>query len=259
MMKSYSFAALLLALLLALGVASGCAREQGADPAPTTGSFALELEPLVGMDPLELNTKTYAKADGQTFTVSKFKFLLSNVKLTRADGTAYAVPDGYYLVNADDDKTYHFVVDKVPLGDYTGLSFLVGVDPAHNNGTFQSGGLNHSNDLYWEWSTEYVFLKMAGTSPQTGPGRALTFDLGGANAARTVAPAFGANVLPVKDGHVPEIHLYVNVRALFESATPANRINFATTYSVESGSPWAPVMADNLAAGMFTVGHVHAN
>ena len=119
--------------------------------------------------------------------------------------------------------------------------------------------LHHSNDLYWEWSTEYVFLKMAGTSPQTGPNRALTFDIGGANAARTVAPAFGTNVLAVKDGHVPEIHMYVNVRALFESTTPANRINFATTYSVESGSPWAPVMADNLAAGMFTIGHVHSN
>lgn len=259
MMKSYSLAALLVALPLALGVVTGCTKEKMADPVPATGSFALELEPMVGTAPLELNTQTYTKADGQTFTVSKFKFLLSNVKLTKADGTAYAVPDGYYLINAADDKTYHFVIDKVPLGDYTGLSFVVGVDPAHNNGTFQSGGLNHSNDLYWEWSTEYVFLKMAGTSPQTGPNRALTFDIGGANAARTVAPAFGTNVLAVKDGHVPEIHMYVNVRALFESTTPANRINFATTYSVESGSPWAPVMADNLAAGMFTIGHVHSN
>jgi len=76
---------------------------------------------------------------------------------------------------------------------------------------------------------------------------------------RTVAPAFGANVLPVKDGHVPEIHMYVNVRSLFESATPANNVNFATTYSVESGSTWAPIMADNYAAGMFTIGHMHAN
>ncbi|GAC1372239.1 MAG: hypothetical protein NVS3B25_20750 [Hymenobacter sp.] len=249
-------AALLVAL--ALGVVTGCSKKSG-DPAPPTSSFAIELEPVVGTDDLALNTQTYAKADGQTFTVSKFKFLLSNVKLTKADGTSYAVPGGYYLVDAADDKTFHFVIDQVPVGDYTGLSFVVGVDPAHNNGTFQSGGLNHSNDLYWEWSSEYVFLKMAGTSPQAPSGRSLTFDIGGANAARTVLPAFGANVLPVKDGHVPEIHLYVNVRALFESATPANRINFATTYSVESGSPWAPVVADNYAAAMFTVGHVHAN
>jgi len=259
MMKPYSFAALLVALLLAWSVLTGCTKEKAADPVPTTGSFALELDPVVGSAPLVLNAQTYAKSDGQTFTVSKFEFLLSNVKLTRADGSSYAVPDGYYLINANDDKTFRFVINKVPLGDYTSLSILVGVDPAHNNGTFQSGMLNHSNDLYREWSSEYVFLKMAGTSPQAGPGRALTFDIGGTSAARTVTPAFGTNVLPVREGHVPEVHIYVNVQALFESATPAKRINFTSTYSVESGSPWAPVMADNLTAGMFTTGHVHPN
>lgn len=259
MIKSHTLAVLLIASPLALGIFTGCTKEKAAEPVLTTGSFALELDPVVGSAPLVLNAQTYTKSDGQTFTVSKFKFLLSNVKLTRADGSSYAVPDGYYLINADDDKTFRFVIDKVPLGDYTILSFLVGVDPAHNNGTFQSGMLNHSNDLYWEWSNEYVFLKMAGTSPQAGPGRALTFDIGGNSAARTVTPAFGTNVLPVREGHVPEIHIYVNVQALFESATPANRINFTNTYSVESGSPWAPVMADNLTAGMFTTGHVHPN
>ncbi|MBO2012681.1 MbnP family protein [Hymenobacter negativus] len=244
-----------LAVLLA-----GCGKKTE-EPAPSTGSFAIEMEPVVGTTDLQLNTQTYNKADGQAFTVSKFKFLISNLTLTRADGTAYAVPDGYYLIDAATPTSLHLVIDKVPLGDYTGLRFVVGVDAAHNNATFTSGGLNHSNDLYWEWSNEYVFLKMAGTSPQAGggTGRALTFDIGGTNVARTVAPTFGSNVLPVKAGHTPEIHMSVDVLGLFDGATAAQSVNFVTTYSVESGSPWAPVVADNYAAGMFEVEHIHSN
>ena len=257
-MKTLNFSALLGGLALALALLAGCGK-QVAEPAATGSSFAIELEPVAGSAPLVLNTQAYTKADGQTFTVSKLKFLVSNLKLRKADGTTYAVPDGYYLVDASDSKTSHIVVPDVPLGDYTGLSFVVGVDAAHNNAVFTSGALNHNNDLYWEWSQEYVFLKMAGTSSQAPTGRALTFDIGGANCARTVAPDFHGSVLPIKAGHTPEVHIAADVKALFESATPASNVNFATTYSVESGSTWAPTVADNYAAGMFTVEHIHAN
>jgi hypothetical protein len=253
-----NFTTLLVALPLATAILSGCGKKT-ADPAPATSSFAIEMEPVVNGTALVLDTDTYTKADGQTYKVSKFKFLISNLKLTKADGTSYLVPDGYYLIDASDDKTSHFVVGNVPVGDYTSLSFVVGVDAAHNNGTFTSGVLNHSNDLYWDWSSEYVFLKMAGTSAQAPAGRALTFDIGGASCIRTASPSFGGGTLPVKEGHVPEIHMFANVNALFDNTTPARNVSFATTYSVESGSSWAPVVADNYAAGMFTVEHIHAN
>ncbi|MCC3152076.1 hypothetical protein Q3A66_09190 [Hymenobacter sp. BT770] len=258
-MKSLPAAVLLVALPLATAVFTGCGSKTGDPAAATTGSIAIEMEPVVGTTPLTLNAQSYTKADGQTFTVSKFKFLVSNLKLTKADGSSYAVPDSYYLIDAATAGSSHFVVDKVPVGDYTGMSFVLGVDAAHNNAAFQSGPLNHSNDLYWEWSQEYVFLKMAGTSPQASTGRSLTFDIGGANCARTITPAFHGSTLPVKDGHVPEVHMYANVQAMFESTTPAKNVNFGTTYSVESGSTWAPIVADNYAAGMFTVEHIHNN
>jgi hypothetical protein len=244
--------------LLAVAVLAGCGKKAAVEPA-TTGSFAIDLEPTAGSTSLVLNTQTYIKADGQTFRVSKFKFLVSNLVLKRADGTTYPIPDSYFLVDADKPASSHLQLDNVPLGNYTGLSFLVGVDAAHDNGTFTSGdALTHSNDLYWDQRGEYVFLKMAGTSPQAAAG-VLAFSIGGGSAARTVAPSFGANVLPLKAGHVPALHISADVLAMFESATPANSVNFANTSSVESGSPWAPVLANNYAAGMFTVEHVHEN
>lgn len=248
-MRLYTLAALRLALPLAL--LAGCTKH-GHEPA-ATGSVALEMEAKAGTAPLVLGTQTYTKADGQSFTVSKFKYLLSNVKLLRADGSAYAVPDGYYLVDAQRPTTSRIVIDKVPLGTYTGLSFVVGVDAARNNAAFQSGGLNHGNDLYWEWSAEYVFMKLDGTSAQAPTGRALTFHIGGNNCARVVSPAFGSRSLAVEAGHVPTVHMNVNVNAMFNSTDPAKEVKFNQVYSVESGHSWAPIVADNYAAGMFSV------
>jgi hypothetical protein len=208
---------------------------------------------------LVLNAQTYTKADGQAFTVSQFKYLVSNVKLSRADGSTYSVPDGYYLVDAAAPASGRILIDKVPVGTYTGLSFVLGVDAARNNAAFQSGGLNRSNDMYWEWSEEYVFLKMAGTSPQAPTGRALTFHIGGNNCARVVAPAFGGKTLRIAAGQVPALQLRADVRGMFESAVPAKAVDFAATYSVMSEHAWAPTIADNYAAGMFTLAGIQSN
>ena len=259
-MKSSTFTPLRLALPLAVLLLAGC-KKSTPDPEPTaTGSFAFEMENVAGTTPLVLGSQTVTKADGQTYKVTKFKYLLSNVKLTRANGSTYDVPNSYYLIDAEKPASLHFIIDDVPVGTYTGLSFVVGVDAAHNNPTFESGDLNHNNDLFWDMPpvAGYVFLKMAGTSSQSRTG-GLTFDIGGNNCARVVAPTFGTSTLPVAAGHVPEIHMTANVNALFDNANPARMVKFDQTHSVASGDAWAPTIADNYAAGMFTIEHIHAN
>jgi hypothetical protein len=252
---------LVLAALLTAATLGSCGKKNVEPAVPTTGGFAIEMEPLVDGTNLQLATRTYVKADGQTFTVAKFKFLVSNVTLTKADGTAYTVPNGYYLIDAATPGLNHLLFDEVPFGDYTGISFTVGLDAAHNNATFTSGGaITHTSDLYQAQTGEYLFLKMTGTSAQSGASdRSLTFDVGGNAAARTVRPAFGTNVLAVKDGHIPEIHLTLDLLRLFQGGSAAAGVNFATTYAVSSGSNWASAVADNYTAGMFTVAHIHPN
>ena len=257
-MKSKTFTSLLLALPLAATLLGGCKKDTPATPTPTTASMALEVELVAGGAPLTLNTQTYRKADGQAYTVTGFKFIVSNVKLTKADGSSYAVPDGYYLVDAAKPASSRIALSGVPVGDYTGLSFVVGLDAAHNNAIFQSGDINHNADFFWDMPpvSGYVFLKMAGASPQSTT-RALTFDIGSNECARTVTVGFNGNVLPVKSATEPEVHLTADVNGLFESTTPARRIDFSVVHDVASGNAWAPVVADNYAAGMFKFEHIH--
>jgi hypothetical protein len=245
------------ALLLPLvALAAGCKKD--ADPA-TTGSVALDLTQVVGSAPLAFDGTSYAKADGQTFKVTKFKYLLSNVQLLRADGTAYAAPESYYLVDAAQPATLHLVVPNVPLADYTGLRFVVGVDAARNTAGAQTGALDPNNDLYWDWTTGYVFLKMEGTSPQAPHAAAaaeggLRFHVGDNGTQRTVTLT-GAP-LAVTAAQAPTAHLRVNVLALFDNArAPSKNIDFGKLSDVMGGAS-APILADNYAAGLFTLERV---
>ena len=76
------------------------------------------------------------------------------------------------------------------------------------------------------------------------------------NTIRTVSPAFPSGTkLLVRTDHSPEIHLSVDVLKMF--AGP-NTIRFATLVEHHGRSQSVPV-ANNYAAGMFTVEHIHAN
>ncbi len=260
-MNTSRFAAVAAALVLATALVTACKKDS--DPStPQTGVFALELEPGVGALPLNLSTDTYTTAAGDRFTVSAFKYFLSNIKLTKADGSAYAVPDSYFLVDQAKPDSQHLDLKDVPVGDYTGLTFTVGVDSARTKAGNFTGALAADPGMFWDWSQEFKNVVLEGTSPQS-PSRGLVFHIAGfkgANGAnntiRTVSPAFPANTkLLIRPDHSPEIHLHVDVLGLFGGPNP---VRFATVYNT-MGGPQSVKVADNIAAGMFSVEHIHAN
>lgn len=193
--------------------------------------------------------------------MTKFKYLVSNVKLTRADGTVFAAPESYYLVDAAQPATAHVVVVGVPLGTYTGLSFVVGVDPLGNTAGAQTGALDRNNDLYGDWTAGYVFLKMEGTSPQAPTPRPKAAC---ASTSATTAPS-APSARPSTAARwwwppaTRAVRLGVNVQALFDNAADASKsLDFGKTSGVMGGAG-STALADNYAAGMFTLRSIDTN
>ncbi|WP_310391649.1 MbnP family protein [Hymenobacter sp.] len=249
------------AATLALAVISGCSKDS--DPqGPELGVFSVEMDHLVGTRDLNLDTDTYTTTAGDNFKVSTFKYYVSNVQLRKADNSAYSVPDSYFLIDQakPGSKTLSFA--DVPAGDYTGISFVVGVDSARTKAGAYTGVLDASNGMWWDWSQEFINVKLEGTSPQS-PRGGLVFHIAGfkgANGAnntiRTVSLPFPASTkLLVRKDHTPEMHVHVNVLGMFEGPNP---VRFATVNNTMGGAPSVRV-ADNIAAGMFAVDHIHAN
>jgi hypothetical protein len=271
-MKNRTLSAL---LLLAAPLAfSGCKKDSDTPEATGTGSVNFTVQNVVPptnatgvqpAQPLVLNSSVATTSTGETFTVSTFEYYLSNIKFTKSDGTTYAAPDTYFLVDQATPKTLSFTVPSVPAGDYTGVSFIVGVD-AQKTGltdplTF-TGFLNQAYNMYWTWNSGHIFLKMEGMLTSASPAKPLTCHIGGwgnngtPNAIVTAAPSFGSTKLAVRADKAPTVALQANVTKLFDGPNP---VTLSTFTGVHMPSAQSVQIAQNYATGMFSVTQISAN
>lgn len=280
--KRPGIAVLPLALVAGL-LFSGCKKDQ-ADPVPpeaTVGTLTVDVENGVGSAPLVLDNRTYISPAGEQFTVSVFNYYLSNFKLQRADGSEYVVPESYFLIrerptgpNPGNGK--HFVLDGIPAGNYTGISFLIGVDEDRNTAGAQTGALSPDNYMFWTWSQGYIFLQMEGASPQSGDTgtHLLAYHIGDfrrPNNLRVVAPALpGGGTIQVQKGRIPVLNLRADLLRLFAGPTPASTspVLFGPFWAASGGNQITPIVnnysgsTDRNVPGtssMFTVTAVHNN
>lgn len=257
-MKNFFLYSLLTCLLIAAVVlANGCKRD--ADSQPTAGSVAFELKNVVGTQPLALDGTAYTTPGGETFTLSTFEYYISNIKFTKSDGTTYAAPSEYHLINTAKPGSTSFTVNNVPAGDYTGVSFVVGVDSTTTKGDPLAlvGDLNPANAMYWSWNTGHIFLKLEGTLTSASPNKPFTCHIGGyrqpLSAIVTAAPSLNGTPLPVRAGQVPKLSVTANVLKVFDGPTQFTISSLPTTMMPSAASVQ---VAANYAAGMFAVAQV---
>ena len=176
-MKNLIYAALLLLLAFA-----GCKKDpkissKVIDPvAPIIlpaddeyGQVKFSFKNMVDSLPMSFNTSvTYYNYAEQDYKINKFKYYISNISLTRTDGSVYKQRESYHLIdNAKGGGIYNLVLDSVPLGDYKSVNFILGVDSARNCSGAQTGALDPVYGLFWGWNQGYVFLMMEGSSTQS--------------------------------------------------------------------------------------------
>ncbi|RDC63940.1 MbnP family protein [Adhaeribacter pallidiroseus] len=221
----------------------------------TMGQVNLEFEHVVGNEELALNPQQYTNANGDQFQITTFKYYISNIVLIKADGSTYKQPDSYYLIDQEKPDSKLLTLNNVPSGEYTGLTFTVGVDSVRNVSGAQTGALDPAQGMFWSWNTGYIFLKLEGYSPQSEKG-GLTFHIGGFkapnNTIRTVSPDLNGNKMLVAAGKAPQVHLKVNVLEMFQSPRLIKFADLSTTM----GGPASVTVADNY-RDMFRVDHIH--
>lgn len=228
-----------------------------------TSPVKFTVENTLGGQPLVLNSTVATTGTGETFTVSLFEYYLSNIKFTKSDGTVYAAPDTYFLVNQAKPSSLRFAVPGVPVGDYSSVSFTVGVDAQKTGFTDPldfTGDLNPANNMYWTWNSGHVFLKLEGTRTTGNVPKALTYHIGGYSAPNsalvTAQPSFNGKKLLVRANQTSEITLQADATKLFDGP---NSINLATFTGTEMPGPQAVQLARNYGAGMLTVSQIKGN
>ncbi|WP_149241938.1 MbnP family protein [Dyadobacter sp. 32] len=244
------------------------------EPVPVTeGKLRIEFDNVVGDKNLVLNSVSYLNATKEDFIVTKFNYFISNIKLTKADGTVFTVPQdsSYFLIKEDTKATQFVTLNNVPSGDYKAVEFMVGIDSLRNTapiekrkGVLDPGGSMLEDGMYWSWNSGYIFLKLEGTSPKGNPvNNKFYYHIGlfggykdrTVNNTRVVNVGFGSIKATVTETAMPEIHLLVDVQKVFDG--PGANISIEKYNSIMGGQPERSQDIANNYAKMFTLDHIH--
>jgi hypothetical protein len=226
------------------------------DVAPK-GTVSLEFTNIAGNKNVDTTGgTTYTTALGQSFNVKRLKYYISNVKLMKNNAVVYTMPESYFLVDESKQSSTKLSIPDVPNGSYDRIQFLVGVDSLRNVSGAQSGALTPS-DMFWSWSTGYIFFKMEGES-SSAPGGNYVYHIAGYKdpnvASRTVDLTFNGASLVVEGSREAEIHVFADILKVFNGG-PAT-VDLSTTYNVMTTGANSMKIADNY-ADMFTFDHLH--
>lgn len=233
----------------------------------TSGDVELYFDNGVNGDALILGS-TYTNSNGESLTINRLNYIISNIVLIKADGTEYTYPkeESYFVISAEGDLlTAH--LENVPAGDYTQLKFGIGVDEQRylQGETAQQSfwDLATEYNLTWTWSTGYRFINFEGTytSPEVDGEKAFQVHQGSNTATdnyREVTLSLPTTAR-VREGEMPNIHLKTDANVILDGINKiklADNINEAQTATAIMGGENLITIAENT-LDMFVVDHVH--
>ncbi|HNQ13543.1 MAG TPA: hypothetical protein PKH65_01340 [Bacteroidia bacterium] len=226
-------------ILICLLILSSCKKEEQKNPSNNhpvnTYSLVLNMNHFFGNDPLQLNAAPYINAHNDTLTVSVFRYYLSNFYLQKSDNSWKKMPDQYVLLDQSDPDSKIFSLDAVPEGSYKALRFMLGVDSLRNVSGAQNGALDPANNMFWDWNSGYIFIKLEGLSNQSPVGNYL-YHLGGFSGNNNIIKymdiPFG-QTLNVNASASAQLFLHADVAEIFKNPSP---IDLSLIHHVTGGN-----------------------
>lgn len=150
------------ALFMVLGVIFGLVSCKDDPIDPKLSSVKFSLNYMVGSEPLLFDTITYTNAAGHKYGLTHLEYYISNVTFNKSDGSSFLTNSVHY-VNAQKPETNWITIDNVPQGEYSSVTFYIGLDSVLNKTNALPNTLDNIN-MAWPdaMGGGYHFMKMEG-------------------------------------------------------------------------------------------------
>lgn len=251
---------------------ASCSSDQD-EPGTTDekGKLSLKFDNSFNGNDLILETQTNTTAHNEKLKVNVVRYIVSNIVLTKSDGTIFTYPKSksYFIADENDPATgYQFDLSEIPAGDYTKVKFGIGVDKeqwqlgAAGQGDFLAKA--QAKDLLWSWSAGYKYLAFEGTFTSetvTSPASFMihTGQIGGAYNYTEVTLDLPVKAL-VRSNITPSIHIVTDLSKILdgENTIKLSDYNEVGMGAMIMGGEALPKMTTNISK-MFRIDHVHNN
>lgn len=212
-----------------------------------TGALTVNLSHKFNNQNLVLGTN-YVTALNDTVNLSEFKYYLSCIQLQTKAGNWIELKN-YNLVNLDVPLKHALTFNNIPANTYTKIKFIVGVDSLENFDGLQTGDLDVTYGMYWNWAMGYVFFRIKG---RYNGNNSLTLDLGG----NDNLPHIELDLSQFKNkGSAIKLNTSVDLAEIFVS--PNNYKLDGTNDAMHRASyPACPLLRDNIETGVFKINSV---
>jgi len=142
------------------------AARASAQPSRPPAPVSISILHAFGSVPIRADDVSCRTAAGNTVSISRLTYFLSNFTFTTADGTRIEMPETLGLINA---LTGAVTIDLPPvaMGQFKSIEFDIGVPESLNHADPATFGPTHplnptNSGLHWNWQGGYVFLAIEG-------------------------------------------------------------------------------------------------
>lgn len=254
--------------VMAIAIAMASCSSDDNNAVTGQGKLDVEFDNVFGSANLLLNTAGNVTSQGETLTISDVKYIISNIELTREDGTVFVYPkaESYFIVSEANAASQVLELENIPAGNYTKIKFGIGVDETQYNlgetvqGDFFAAAQNE--DMAWTWSAGYKHLLFEGmfTSATVTTPTSFMVHTGksGANYNYTSVTLDFPDTALIRTNITPDVHVFADVAKIIDGT---NKISLTDNNMggmgamIMSGAN-LPLITANL-SNMFTVNHVH--
>jgi hypothetical protein len=223
----------------------------------------LIITPFAGDKPLYIDS-VYQSPGGQSYSVKKLCFFLSDIALARSTGKEYAVKQeqnstGVFLMNfskPDFDAGYRKqsckISFKVKPGEYSDIRFSIGVPRELNHGDPAVApaplNLGQAAEMYWEWNSGYIFFLAEGKI-HNEENKLFHFAIG--SDSRVMPLSFGnlfevTPLLKVQKGKTIRIKFSLDFNKLLVNGDKSNYSLNSSQQAIVHGGHYADVLRNNL-------------
>ncbi len=214
----------------------------------SAGSLSMQFNHYFKSEAFSFSPVKYVTLANDTIRITDLIYFVSNVTLTKSDGSTWNT-NNFHLLDASNSQPVE--LNNIPAGNYTSISFLLGVDSLNNHTLNHSEpALDPATGMSWGWNTGYIFYRMKGYYSSLNKG--FSYDLGGDQ--NLIKISFNLNDYKLSKNQV-KITVKTDVNEFFENPNTYNLKTQLTEIHTPDKLEISLLMS-NISQGMFNLSNV---
>lgn len=220
-------------------------------------SLEIQITPKFSGENLQPASLRYRTSAGETFSITRVSYLVSDFELQRDDGSWLECSNSVSWLDYEQNRD-SIRLDNVPAGDFRTLRFLVGLNTNLNHADIAKFPAGHPlnpdvNGLYWGWQGGYIFLALEGLWRNANG----ELDGWAYHLARDTNAVRIALAAPLEITNETKVELDFDLATVLNAPRPLSFGKDGSSTHSRDGDPIAAALRENL-TGAFSVRRVTA-